>query len=72
MTTPNFDTMLDRLHERREEGLNDESDLDTLCDNCHGTLTKVDRDLGYCSQCGSSVESDDEDLNGWEAGLNDD
>lgn len=51
MTAPSFDTMLDRLHERRKEGLNDESDLDTLCDNCHGTLTKVDRDLSHCSQC---------------------
>jgi hypothetical protein len=57
MTSPNFDTMLDRLTERQTE----ESGLDTLCENCQATLTAVDREAGECTQCHSS-ESDDEDL----------
>lgn len=74
MTTPNFDTMLDRLHGRQAE----ESDFDTICDNCRAGLTETDREMGFCTQCKSSIESDDEDLfdydgdlNGWELGYDD-
>lgn len=71
MTTPNFDNLRERIRERVTEPRDDESDLDTICGNCQGMLTRTDRDAGYCTQCKSSIESDDEDLNGWELGYDD-
>jgi hypothetical protein len=59
MVTPNFDTMLHRLTERQTE----RADA-TICDNCGAGLTETDRELGFCTQCKSSIESDDEDLSG--------
>lgn len=57
--TPCFDTdrFLDRLAERQTE----RADA-TICDNCRAGLTETDRELGFCTQCKSSIESDDEDL----------
>jgi hypothetical protein len=49
---------LDRLAERQIE----ESDFDALCDNCQATLTAADREAGECTQCRTSLSSDDEDL----------
>ena len=69
MTTPNFDTMLDRLRERQTEP-RDDYDLGS-CWNCDATLTAADIEHGDCTACGSLTESDDEDLNdfnGWELG----
>lgn len=62
MTTPNFDTILDRLHERVSQGGNGYSC--GHCDNCHARLTTADIEAGECTACHSSIESDDEDL--WE------
>lgn len=54
----NYDTLRERLRERVTE----ESNWDTLCGNCQATLTAADREAGECTQCGSSIESDNEDL----------
>lgn len=50
------------LLERIRERLVEEADHTTLCGNCLATLTEADRAAGECTQCHSSVESDDEDL----------
>lgn len=63
MTTPSFDTMLDRLTERQTE----RTDA-TICDNCRAGLTETDWELGFCTQCKSNIESDDDDLNEVERG----
>lgn len=66
MTTPNFDTMLDRLHERQTERADD---FNGYCQSCGTALTIVaDLNAGCCTQCSTSLdvndESVDEDL--WE------
>jgi hypothetical protein len=55
-----FDTdkFLHRLRERQTE----RGDDATIYDNCRAGLTETDRGLGFCTQCKSSIESDDEDL----------
>lgn len=54
----NYDTLRERLRERVTE-----SDYGVgECLNCLATLTAVDVQTGECSQCGSSIESDEEDF----------
>lgn len=57
-TTFNPDPFLARLRERQTERTDDA----TICDNCRAGLTETDQNLGYCTQCKSSIESDDEGL----------
>jgi hypothetical protein len=54
-----FDTdkFLHRLTERQTE----RADA-TICDNCGAGLTETDQELGFCTQCKSNIESDDEHL----------
>jgi ferredoxin len=67
--TFNFDATLARLRERAEDAGYDIGD--GYCQNCGGKITEADLEEGACSQCFSQIESDDEDLNGWELGNDD-
>lgn len=69
MTMINSDTLRERLRERLQEPKDD----DAHCPCCHVMLTSADReDAEVCTNCGSVMDSDDEDLrdegyyDGWE------
>jgi hypothetical protein len=68
-TTFNFDPLLARLRERAEDYGCDIGD--GYCLNCQARLTEADVEAGECTNCHSQLESDNEDLNGWELGYDD-
>lgn len=58
-TTPNFDTLRERIRERLTES--DDTNPRRYCPNCEGSLTKDDIDNGVCSQCGWEVDGVDDE-----------
>lgn len=58
MTAPNFDTMLNRLHERQTERVDDAA-WET-CDYCGAGLTTTDILAKRCTQCETELYPQDE------------
>ena len=66
MSTPNFDITRERLRERLTEPRDDDY-AGGYCDNCNAQLTIADIDNDRtCTQCGSQMDSDDEDCCGFD------